>query len=171
MFTDPGNLQELCRYHHDMTTASLTRKKLTKLHGPMKTQKRKRRLTAEERREAKAKQEKERQVKFEKQEVERKASIEVLEERGVFYSMRKGRPSVRVTRKMFRRAARRKDEKAKKWFAVFETNGNRPLISLYPPDHWLHDPERYDANLSQEFEEDGYKWSGRGGAASEEMSY
>ncbi len=27
-YTDPGNLSEFCRYHHDMTTASLTRKYL-----------------------------------------------------------------------------------------------------------------------------------------------
>ena len=29
-FTDPGNLKEFCRKHHDMTTASMDRKRLEK---------------------------------------------------------------------------------------------------------------------------------------------
>ena len=29
-FTDPGNLKEYCRKHHDMTTASMDRKRLEK---------------------------------------------------------------------------------------------------------------------------------------------
>ena len=53
MFTDPGNLQELCRYHHDMTTASMDRKRLTKKHGPLG--KRKPRMTEAERNAAKKK--------------------------------------------------------------------------------------------------------------------
>ena len=164
MFTDPGNLQELCRHHHDMTTASISRKQLTKKHGPMGKRKRKRRMTDAERKAAKEKRQQERVAAAEKQMEERQASIPILEARGAYdVTERRGRPSVRVSRKHIRRHSR-KDEKAKKWWKFLERSGNRPFIKLYPPDHWLHDPEAYDEALSKEFESDGYIWSGRGGA-------
>ncbi len=158
MFTDPGNLQELCRHHHDMTTASISRKQLTKKHGPMG--KRQRRMTPDEKKAAKEKRRQERVAAAEK----RQASIPILEARGAYdVTDRRGDPSVRVSRKHIRRHSR-KDEKAKKWWKFLERSGNRPFIKLYPPDHWFHDPEAYDEALSKEFESDGYIWSGRGGA-------
>lgn len=62
MFTDPGNLQELCRYHHDMTTASISRRQLTKKHGPISRRKNMIR-SVEEKRAARAKRREARAVK------------------------------------------------------------------------------------------------------------
>ncbi len=44
-FTDPGNLKEYCREHHDMTTASLTRKYLENKENKDKSKPKKRKVT------------------------------------------------------------------------------------------------------------------------------
>ena len=38
------------------------------------------------------------------------------------------------------------------------------MISLYPPEHWHHNPELFDEKLSKEFEKDGYLWTASGAA-------
>ena len=147
MFTDPGNLQELCRYHHDMTTASLTRKRLTKKNGPYKA---KPRLTTDQRRELKQKKKEE----WKRKEEEHFANII--------------KPSLE---KMFNRGAANPKKnriinqysKDKKWRRMMENPRSissasmfeKTIENAYPPDHWLHDPEKYDEGFSIEFENGG----------------
>ena len=147
MFTDPGNLQELCRYHHDMTTASLARKKLTKKYGQYKA---KPRRTWEQRKEEKEKR------------------IRELEKEKEEYFDSVVSPSLE---KMFNRGAanpkkyknmdnRRRD---KRWKRMMENDKSRfsipyhdmTIVNAYPPDHWLHDSEEYDEEFSIEFENGG----------------
>ena len=147
MFTDPGNLQELCRYHHDMTTASLTRKKLTKKYGPYKS---KPRLTTEQRREIK------------KKKIEESKRKEEEHFNDVIH------PSLE---KMFNRGASNPKKhknmnqysKDKHWRKMMDNPKSRfsiqhqdmTIVNAYPPDHWLHNSEEYDEEFSIEFENGG----------------
>ena len=59
------------------------------------------------------------------------------------------------------------------WYEILEKNyselGKRPLISLYPPDHWFHQPDLYDEGLSKKFENDGYLWTASGAAVNPDI--
>lgn len=58
------------------------------------------------------------------------------------------------------------DEMAAKWRDYFNSvSRNFDLTPLYPPDHWLHQAERYDNSISIEFEHDGFGWTESGTAA------
>ena len=52
---------------------------------------------------------------------------------------------------------------SKKWSDYLEKYKNDIFSMIYPEDHWLHDPERFEQNLSSEFENDGFSWTKNGG--------
>ena len=147
MFTDPGNLQELCRFHHDMTTASLSRKILTKKNGPYKA---KPRLTYQQIQDMKKK--RKRDIEKEKQDYFDNVISPSLE-------------------KMYRRGASfpgflsnlNQNSRDKRWRRMMEAPSCRfsfqfqemTVENAYPPDHWLHNPEEYDEDFSIEFENGG----------------
>ena len=147
MFTDPGNLQELCRYHHDMTTASLTRRKLTRRNGPYKA---KPRLTSAQRKELKQ----ERIAEFKRKEEEYfdsvvSPSLEKMYQRGA------ANPKFTINKDQ--------DSKDKAWMRMMENPRSRftqrcqdmTIVNAYPPDHWLHNENEYDEEFSIDFENGG----------------
>ena len=147
MFTDPGNLQELCRYHHNMTTASMDRKRLTKKHGPLG--KRKPRMTEDERNAAKKKAKEKKQkekMAFLKDVIE--PSLDAMHSRGAASLAKNRRPQKKTW---------------DRWTEMTEWEGF-PIERAYPPDHWLHDPEQYIEDLSLEIEAEGSNvWCKGGG--------
>jgi len=50
------------------------------------------------------------------------------------------------------------------WADYFSENRSRPLLKLYPTDHWMHSSSQFNKNLSQQFEKDGFCWTPNGGA-------
>ena len=139
MYTDPGNLQELCRHHHDMTTASMDRKRLEKEKGPLpKTRKKKPKKTVvDPAARKKAAQQRKRQ----------KESWAALTRRGAFKRIGHGG-----------KALQNRIDKSMK------LKGTK-VESLYPPDHWLHDPKKYDESKCKMFEGEGWRWDKKGGAS------
>lgn len=90
-----------------------------------------------------------------------------LKSRGVFCEDPSMSFNVRGMWKIFKRYSNQPELSDEKWYKVMNhwfVLTSKPLISLYPPDHWFHDPEHYDDRLSKEFELDGYLWTS-GGAA------
>ena len=147
MFTDPGNLQELCRFHHDMTTASLSRKILTKKNGPYKA---KPRLTYQQRKDMKEK--RKREIEREKQDYFDNVispSLEKMYLRGVSFPDKFSNISQHSKDKQWRRMM--EDPSCRFSFQFQEMT----IENAYPPDHWLHNPEEYDEDFSIEFENGG----------------
>ena len=65
-------------------------------------------------------------------------------------------------------SARQVDEGNKwatKWYPILsslKSKGNKSsfgLGPLYPVDHWMHEPSKFDSKLSKEFEEEGFRWN------------
>ena len=88
-------------------------------------------------------------------------SINRLKKRGVFIenppSHRK-RDFVRYLKQNLEN-----DESVKNWFDFFHTNYRRiNLCKLYPVDHWLYDPNKFDKKLSLNYERDGFMWTETG---------
>ena len=88
-------------------------------------------------------------------------SINKLNERGVFIekppSHRK-RDFVRYMKQNLEN-----DESVKSWFDFFHNNYRRINLSkLYPVDHWLHNPDKFDKRLSLDYERDGFLWTETG---------
>jgi len=139
MYTDPGNLQELCRHHHDMTTASMDRKRLEKEKGPLQSPRKKvkRKVVDSEAKENVSKL----RSDFTKSKL-------LLTKRGVWNNLG-DRPS--------------KVQNFLKGSMKFK---GTKLESLYPPDHWLFDSNKYDERTCKEFEGSGWCWSKYGGARS-----
>ena len=54
-------------------------------------------------------------------------------------------------------------EVSKKWSNYLEEYKNDIFPMIYPEDHWLHESEKYNQNLSSEFEKDGFSWTKNGG--------
>ncbi len=138
LLENPDNVVELCRGCHSQTTASMVRKRLTKKHGPIGKRKRKRRMTPEEKKAA-------RQKRLEERSRPMNESLEKMGARGAATGKKREQGS--RMHKFFRRT---------NWEGI-------PVESLYPPDHWLHDPEQYDWKMSLEFEVD-WIWVAGGGA-------
>lgn len=147
MFTDSGNLQELCRYHHDMTTASMDRKRLTKKHGPLG--KRKPRMTDAERMAAKkkAKEEKKKQKEVFFNDVIA-PSLDAMHSRGAANPKKHKLPNKKILHRITE---------------VTEWEG-AAIEMAYPPDHWLHDPEQYNEDLNLIIEAGGRNVWCKGGA-------
>ena len=188
LISNPDNVVELCRSCHNQTTASMVRKRLMREERGISIQRR-RDLNEQKRKETKArgKAKEERNLakkraklaKEEKRNAERKArneeillrkkqfqdkkieSINRLKKRGVFIenppSHRK-RDFVRYLKQNLEN-----DESVKNWFDFFHTNYRRiNLCKLYPVDHWLYDPNKFDKKLSLNYERDGFMWTETG---------
>ena len=99
-----------------------------------------------------------RKKQFQEKKIE---SINRLKKRGVFIenppSHRK-RDFVRYLKQNLEN-----DESVKNWFDFFHTNYRRiNLCKLYPVDHWLYDPNKFDKKLSLNYERDGFMWTETG---------
>ena len=74
-----------------------------------------------------------------------------------------------ATEQSFVRALRsgsKNNESMAKWMDFFNSiSKGFDLIPLYPMDHWLHEPDKFDSSLSAEFEYDGFGWTESGFAA------
>ena len=141
---NPDNVIELCRRCHRQTTASMVRKRLTKIHGPLVRTVRKR-LTPEEKRAAKLKLKRDREKLV-------TGSLEKMSDRGVAL------PRIFVgPRRTMKRFYTRNQK--------FDDSSEIQIKSLYPPDHWLHSPPDYSPTLSKRFERD-WLWTAGGGAMS-----
>jgi hypothetical protein len=80
-------------------------------------------------------------------------SLELLEKRGV---LARGSSS----NKKWKRKLHPSRKEDREWLDV-------EIEQLFPPDHWLHDGEQYDPELSLRFEAQGWLWARNGGARME----
>ena len=94
-------------------------------------------------------------------------SSSILIKRGVFCEDESMDLNVKQMWRIFKIYSKNPELTDEKWHKEMErwhAMTRKPLISLYPPDHWFHDSQYYDEKLSKEFERDGYLWTS-GGAA------
>ena len=141
---NPDNVIELCRRCHKQTTASMVRKRLTKIHGPLKRTVRKN-PTNEEKRAARLKRQRDREKLV-------SDSLKCMNNRGA--AILRKQSSARKTMKIFWRT-----------YQNCEEVSQIQIKSLYPPDHWMHSPSEYNRSLSMRFERD-WLWVRGGGAIS-----
>ena len=141
LLDNPDNVIEICRRCHNQTTASMVRKRLTRKYGRINSKPPRKRLTPQEKMALKERKEKEEEKRIEE-------SMQKIVARGGGLWIGKYRPS-------------RAMEKFRQIHGgdVFGVE----IENLYPPDHWLHSPERYSSSLSKRFERD-WMWTLRGGA-------
>ncbi len=141
LLDNPNNVIEICRRCHNQTTASMVRKRLTRKYGRINSKPPRKRLTPQEKRALKERKQKEEEKRIEE-------SMQKIVARGGGLWIGKYRPS-------------RAMEKFRQIHGgdVFGIE----IENLYPPDHWLHSPERYSSSLSKRFERD-WMWTLRGGA-------
>ena len=141
LLDNPDNVIEICRRCHNQTTASMVRKRLTRKYGRINSKPPRKRLTPQEKMALKERKEKEEEKRIED-------SMQKIVARGGGLWIGKYRPS-------------RAMEKFRQIHGgdVFGVE----IENLYPPDHWLHSPERYSSSLSKRFERD-WMWTLRGGA-------
>ena len=141
LLDNPDNVIEICRRCHNQTTASMVRKRLTRKYGRITSGPPRKRLTPQEKRALREKKQKEKEKIIEE-------SMRKIVARGGGLWIGKYRPS-RAMEKF--RLVHGGD--------VFGVE----IENLYPPDHWLHSPERYSSSLSKRFERD-WMWTLSGGA-------
>ena len=141
LLDNPDNVIEICRRCHNQTTASMVRKRLTRKYGRITSGPPRKRLTPQEKRALREKKQKEKEKIIEE-------SMRKIVARGGGLWIGKYRPS-RAMEKF--RLVHGGD--------VFGVE----IENLYPPDHWLHSPERYSSSLSKRFERD-WIWTLSGGA-------
>ena len=141
LLDNPDNVIEICRRCHNQTTASMVRKRLTRKYGRINSKPPRKRLTPQEKMALKERKEKEEEKRIED-------SMQKIVARGGGLWIGKYRPS-------------RAMEKFRQIHGgdVFGVE----IENLYPPDHWLHSPERYSSSLSKRFERD-WMWTLSGGA-------
>ena len=141
LLDNPNNVIEICRRCHNQTTASMVRKRLTRKYGRITSGPPKKRLTPQEKRALRERKQKEKEKRIEE-------SMRKIVARGGGLWIGKYRPS-------------RAMEKFRQVHGgdVFGVE----IENLYPPDHWLHSPERYSSSLSKRFERD-WMWTLSGGA-------
>ena len=141
LLDNPDNVIEICRRCHNQTTASMVRKRLTRKYGRITSGPPRKRLTPQKKRALREKKQKEKEKIIEE-------SMRKIVARGGGLWIGKYRPS-------------RAMEKFR------QIHGGDVLgveiENLYPPDHWLHSPERYSSSLSKRFERD-WMWTLNGGA-------
>tara|TARA_B110000438_G_C15763098_1_gene628241 strand:+ start:54 stop:1601 length:1548 start_codon:yes stop_codon:yes gene_type:complete len=160
LITDPNNVIELCRRCHDQTTASMVRKRLNKQGKPVKKSGRpmkrvlpkvQAKLSASEIRRISKLNEQERIQDCKKR----------LELREV---MSKDAPNVKFRYFLeYLGAIQQDDVLAEKWHQYLRNTRN-PLRTLYPIDHWGFEQNRFDGEMSQQFEDDGFIWLENGSA-------
>ena len=99
---------------------------------------------------------------------DRTSAYESLRNRGVFCEDASMNLNVRGMWNIFTKFSTSPELSDPVWFEILKKNyselGKRPLITLYPPDHWFHEPDLYDEGLSKKFENDGYLWTASGAA-------
>jgi hypothetical protein len=141
LLDNPDNVIEICRRCHNQTTASMVRKRLTRKYGRITSGPPRKHLTPQEKRALREKKQKEKEKIIEE-------SMRKIVARGGGLWIGKYRPS-------------RAMEKFRQVHGgdVFGVE----IENLYPPDHWLHSPERYSSSLSKRFERD-WMWTLSGGA-------
>ena len=141
LLDNPNNVIEICRRCHNQTTASMVRKRLTRKYGRINSKPPRKRITPQEKRALKERKQKEEEKRIEE-------SMQKIVARGGGLWIGKYPPS-------------RAMEKFRQVHGgdVFGVE----IENLYPPDHWLHSPERYSSSLSKRFERD-WMWTLRGGA-------
>ncbi len=141
---NPDNVIELCIRCHKQTTASMVRKRLTRLHGPV-TRTRPKFLSPEEKREARKK-----QIGNKKKQMY--DSLQRMSKRGVS-TTKKTQTSSRTLKRLRR---------------TFSGEiGDIDMKMLYPPDHWLYSAEHHLPSMSKRFERD-WVWAPGGGAIRKE---
>ena len=141
LLDNPDNVIELCRKCHNQTTASMVRTRLTRKYGPINSRPSRKRLTPQEKRALRERKQKEEGKIIED-------SMRKIVARGGGLWIGKYRP--KTVMREFR--------------GVHDGNVlGVEIENLYPPDHWLHSPERYSSSLSKRFERD-WMWTLRGGA-------
>ena len=141
LLDNPDNVIELCIRCHKQTTASMVRKRLTKLHGPVTRTRRARRPSPQEKTAARRNEAQDRRKRMQD-------SIEKMSKRGASTSHK--RQSSHRTIKRLRR------------FFPGEV-ADIEMKMLYPTDHWLHSPQDFIPSLSKRFERD-WVWAKGGGA-------
>ena len=141
LLDNPNNVIEICRRCHNQTTASMVRKRLTRKYGRINSKPPRKRLTPQEKMALKERKQKEEEKRIEE-------SMQKIVARGGGLWIGKYRPSKAMEK--FRQVH---------GGDVFGVE----IENLYPPDHWLHSPERYSSSLSKRFERD-WMWTLRGGA-------
>ena len=141
LLDNPDNVIELCPSCHRQTTASMVRKRLTKEKGPLSKPKRKAKRPA--RRVTVDPEERKRAVQLRRR---WKQSRKDLAKRGAFRLSYSG---PKRTQKQISSSLKLKGTK---------------IEELYPPDHWLHDPKKYNEYKCKLFEGDGWCWNKKGGA-------
>ena len=141
LLDNPNNVIEICRRCHNQTTASMVRKRLTRKYGRINSKPPRKRLTPQEKSVLKERKQKEEEKRIEE-------SMQKIVARGGGLWIGKYRPSKAMEK--FRQVH---------GGDVFGVE----IENLYPPDHWLHSPERYSSSLSKRFERD-WMWTLRGGA-------
>lgn len=104
---------------------------------------------------------------------DRTLAYESLRKRGVFCEDASMNLNVRGMWNIFTNHSTSPELSDPEWYEILEKNysklGKRPLISLYPPDHWFHEPDLYDEGLSKKFENDGYLWTASGAAVNPDI--
>ena len=141
LLDNPDNVIEICRRCHKQTTSYMVRKRLTRKYGRINSKPPRKRLTPQEKRALREKKQKEKGKRIEE-------SMQKIVARGGGLWIGKYRPSKAMEK--FRQVH---------GGDVFGVE----IENLYPPDHWLHSPERYSSSLSKRFERD-WMWTLRGGA-------
>ena len=144
LLDNPDNVIELCIRCHKQTTASMVRKRLTRIHGPV-SRTRRRLPTAEEKRAARA------EIHYNKKQ-QMYNSIEKMSERGVATIQKRQLPHRTIKR-------------LRRYFPG--EIGEIEMKMLYPPDHWLHSSEDYIPSISKRFERE-WVWAPGGGAIRKE---
>ena len=141
LLDNPDNVIEICRRCHNQTTASMVRKRLTRKYGRITSKPPRKRLTPQEKRVLRERKQKEEEKIIEE-------SMRKIVARGGGLWIGKYRP--KTVMRQFR--------------GVHDGNVlGVEIENLYPPDHWLHSPERYSSSLSKRFERD-WMWTLSGGA-------
>jgi len=98
----------------------------------------------------------------ERKRIEFEESVVSLESRGVYFSKS---PVWEFNKFLtYLRGVSENDEIAKKWIQRAKNRELGNLEALYPSDHWLHNEQKFDQQLSAEFEDDGFCWTQKGGA-------
>ena len=136
LLDNPDNMIELCRKCHNQTTASMVRTRLTRKYGPINSRPSRKRLTPQEKRVLRERKQKEEEKIIEE-------SMRKIVARGGGLWIGKYRP--KTVMRQFR--------------GVHDGSVlGVEIENLYPPDHWLHSPERYSSSLSKRFERD-WMWT------------
>jgi len=98
----------------------------------------------------------------ERKRIQLEESIVSLENRGVYSSES---PVSRIDEFWsYLEQVRANDEIAQKWVDLSKNKELRNFNLLYPKDHWLNNPDKFNSELSDEFESDGFCWTKNGGA-------